>query len=193
MRDDLTASEKRLTAALDRIDRLIDRAAAGGGGDGALHDSRAENQRLSQELSALHERQSATLATCEARLAEAHQRLVAAGQEAARLAAANEALATANRALVEAAALTPDDALQALQAELDALRAARAAEMAQMGDILDTLDRMAAAPSDAAPATAAVSETADLDGEGAEPWPKSNSRSGTRVTLCPARRARSGC
>ena len=157
MRDDLTASEKRLTAALDRIDRLIDRAAAPAADQGALHDSRAENQRLSQELAALHQRQSATLASCEARLAEAHRRLVDAGQEAARLAAANDALAEANRALIDAAGLPQDQALDALQAEIAALRAARAAEVAQMGDIIDTLDRMAGAP--------AAPETADLDQE----------------------------
>lgn len=163
MRDDLTASEKRLTAALDRIGRLIDRAVAAGPGDGgdALQGSRAENQRLAQELAAAHQRQSATLAACEARLAEAHQRLVAAGQEAARLSQANEALAAANRALLDRAGLTCDDALQALQAEVEALRAARAAEMAQMGDIIDTLDRMAGEPA----AAASAPETADLDGE----------------------------
>lgn len=147
MRDDLNASEKRLAAALDRIDRLIDRATQAAPTDAAddsrLQDSRAENQRLSQELAALHEQQAATLASCEARLAEAHGRLVAAGQEAARLSAANEELARANRALIEAAGLPQDEAGQALQAELESLRATRAAEIAQMGDIIDTLDRMA--------------------------------------------------
>ncbi|WP_323715762.1 hypothetical protein [Paracoccus aminovorans] len=153
MRDDLNASEKRLAAALDRIDRLIDRAVRPGPEDGAgesgLDDSRAENRRLSQELAALHERQSATLAACEARLAEAHERLVAAGQEAARLSAANEDLARANRALIDAADLPQDEARRALEAEIESLRAARAAEMAQMGDIIDTLDRMAGADGDA--------------------------------------------
>lgn len=148
MRDDLTASETRLTAALDRIDRLIDRAvgATADADSGAeLQDSRAENRRLSQELAALHERQAESLAACEARLAEAHQRLVAAGQEAARLSAANEELARANRALIDAAGLPQDEARHALEAEVGALRAARAAEVAQMDDIIDTLDRMAGA------------------------------------------------
>ncbi|WP_233253402.1 hypothetical protein [Paracoccus binzhouensis] len=165
MRDDLNASEKRLIAALDRIDQFIDRAAGRRGDpDGAppdpglaaqLHEARSENRRLSQELAALHERQSETLAACEARLAEAHRRLVDAGQEAARLAAANEALAEANRALIDAAGAPGDEVRRAFEAEIESLRAARAAEMAQMGDIIDTLDRLAGTPAADAPPAAA--------------------------------------
>ncbi|MFC3571583.1 hypothetical protein [Paracoccus sp. TOH] len=187
MRDDLNASEKRLIAALDRIDQFIDRAAERRGGpDGImpeeglaaqLHETRGENRRLSQELAALHERQSETLAACEARLAEAHRRLVDAGQEAARLAAANEALAEANRALIDGAGPPGDEIRRALEAEIESLRAARAAELAQMGDIIDTLDRLTApAAAGAQPAGAAEAaapdegagfedENADLDEE----------------------------
>lgn len=168
MRDDLNVSEKRLIAALDRIDQFLDRTAASrhapqpvpANAEAAsqLHELQAENRRLSQELAALHERQSVTLSDCEQRLAEAHRRLVEAGEEAARLSAANEALAEANRALIAAQQGdgAQDEARRALEAEVESLRAARAAEVAQMGEIVDALDRMIEAP---APAEG-VSETA---------------------------------
>ncbi|RKS44103.1 hypothetical protein BDE18_2935 [Paracoccus pantotrophus] len=186
MRDDLNLSEKRLIAALDRIDQFLDRAAARqapqpvpADADAALqlHELQAENRRLSQELAALHARQSDTLSTCEQRLAEAHRRLVEAGEEAARLSAANEALTEANRALIAARQGdgAPDEARRALEAEIESLRAARAAEVAQMGEIVDALDRMIEAPaSDAgvsgdtpAPGPTGMAEHADagLDGE----------------------------
>ncbi|SMO62541.1 hypothetical protein [Paracoccus laeviglucosivorans] len=141
MKDDLNASEKRLIAALDRLDQYIDRTASRAAvpADG-LQD---ENRRLSDELAALHDKQAALIATFETRLAEANDRLSAASDEAARLAAANEDLARANRALLEGVDDAPH---QALQAEIAALRAARDAEVAQMGDIVDTLDRMLGAP-----------------------------------------------
>jgi len=157
MRDDLNGSERRLIAALDRIDQFIDRvaqtgatssdapyAAPEGEAEARLQEISAENQRLSQELAVQHERQAETLATCEARLAEAHQRLVHAGQEIARLARANEVLATANRALIEdrSSDESQDDIRCALEAEIESLRAARDAERAQMDDIIGTLDRM---------------------------------------------------
>lgn len=162
MRDDLNASEKRLIAALDRIDHFIDRATtartaapvptpapvAGGLAEieTQLHAAHHENQRLSGELVLLHERQTALLSNCEMRLAESHERLLGAGQEAARLAAANEALAEANRALIAASGLPADETRLALEAEIESLRAARAAEIAQMGDLLEALDRMIDTP-----------------------------------------------
>ena len=105
MRDDLTASEKRLIAALDRLDHFIDRAALMRGAvvaaepvaddpagiEHSLHAARTENQRLSNELMLAHERQQAQLAASQAELAAAHDRLLAAGQEAARLASEREA------------------------------------------------------------------------------------------------------
>lgn len=132
MKDDLNASEKRLIAALDRIDLLIDRAATAGGGadgDGTPHAA-------PPAASADHD---AALAACEAKLAEALDRLDAAGAEAARLAEANAALVEANAALL-AGAPGATEIRQAFEAELEALRAARAAEMGQVGDILGTLD-----------------------------------------------------
>ncbi|RQP06923.1 MAG: hypothetical protein D1H97_05170 [Paracoccus sp. BP8] len=193
MRDDLNASEKRLIAALDRIDQFLDRAdlarrtASGppaGDAEGAearLRKIQAENQRLSQDLAALHERQAAMLADCEARLAEAHQRLVHAGQEAARLSAANEALAEANRALIAAqgGGESPDETRRALEAEIESLRAARSAEIAQMGEIIDALDRMIDLPPQVGPAGASETGTAAPAEDGpAEPAGRSEEPAG---------------
>lgn len=162
---DISANERRLIAALDRLDHAVERggqrlarlaaAAAGRAAESAPAQPAAAqaaagpslaDQPASAELAALHDRQNATLEAMRTRLAEAHERLAASGEQAARLAAANEALAAANRQLIEAAedwAGQGAGATQAaLQAELEALRAARAAEIAQMGEIMDALDRM---------------------------------------------------
>lgn len=154
MNADLTASEKRLIAALDRIDQFIDRAGAArqappDAADAAAAEAEEEAQRLATELAALRDSHAAALAELEARLAasedalsHANDRLAAAGEEAARLAMANEALAEANRRLIGPPGPEPDEIRRALEAEVDALRQARAAEIGQIGDIVDTLDRM---------------------------------------------------
>ncbi|MDT1061802.1 hypothetical protein RM190_08035 [Paracoccus sp. CPCC 101403] len=143
MKDDLNASEKRLIAALDRldsfIDRMADRAAAPGPDSG--------QDAPDPDLAARFDEQAEELTQLEERLAATNERLDSAGEEIARLAAANEALVSANRALIAAQpASARDDIRDALQAELDSLRAARAAEIGQMSDIAGTLDRMLGAP-----------------------------------------------
>lgn len=155
MTGDLTVSEKRLIAALDRIDYTIERAAASLRGTSPAPEgaadlaSQAENQRLVAELAAAQERQEAALHVLETRLAQAHARLDEAGQQAARLVAANEALTHANRQLLSKADSDGADGADiraALEAEVEALRAARAAEIAQMGEIIESIDRLTLAP-----------------------------------------------
>lgn len=178
MRDDLTASEKRLIAALDRLDHFIDRAALmrgeavaappiaedPAGIEHSLHAAQTENQRLSGELMLAHERQQAQLVASEAKLAATHDRLLAAGQEAARLAATNETLVAANRALIAATGEPADEIRLALEAEIKSLRAIRDAEIAQMGDLLSMLDQMIGTPApepvEAAPVNTASARTA---------------------------------
>lgn len=168
MRDDLNASEKRLIAALDRIDHFLDRTglmpavADTSGIEAELRQAQGENERLSQELLRLHERQAAEMEEREARLLDMQGRLQATGQEAARLSSANEALAAANRALTAGTGQPADDARRALEAEVESLRAARAAEIAQMGDVVDALDRMIGTP--APEMTEAVAAPADKAG-----------------------------
>ncbi|MDP5306182.1 hypothetical protein [Paracoccus spongiarum] len=156
---DISVSERRLSAALDRIDQLLEGGAGRPGTfaaepDAALRDQLAElqaqNTRLAAELAALRTDQGGPL---EATLAEARNRLGGASEQAARLAAANDDLAAANRALIEAArgdGGAEQASIEALEAEIEALRAARAAEIAQMGDIMLELERLLA-PHDARP------------------------------------------
>lgn len=154
---DFSAAERRLTAALERLDRSVETAArrmaqrpgamAEAADPPTLRDAATpQPSQPSAEIAALHDRQAATLEAMQIRLAEAHERLADAGDSAAGLAAANEALALANRELIEqlrGAGAGADAAIRAaLDAEIESLRAARAAEVAQMGEILDALDRM---------------------------------------------------
>lgn len=141
MKNDLNASEKRLIAALDRINGFIDRMATAG--PGQRRDANAEGPSPDEDFAALCEEQAEQLAELEARLAATDDRLNAAGEEIARLAAANEALASANRALIASQPeSSPGEIRHALEAELDSLRSTRDAERGQVSEIVDTLDRL---------------------------------------------------
>ena len=134
---DISVSERRLTAALDRIDQYLDRG-------GMVSPSSGPDLRTELEAA-------------QARIAELTEQLSRVGngdgqarepelaQHAARLAAANDELAAANRALIEAAA-GEGDGLEAvsvaLEAEIEALRAARAAESAQLASLLAEVERL---------------------------------------------------
>lgn len=137
MMGDLTVSEKRLIAALDRIDRSIERAASG----------------LRAVADAGVQPQGDELAGLQVRLDEMHEKLGRMGAQAARLAAANEGLSQANRLLLSKAdsgGIGADEERAALEAEIEALRAARDAEIGQVGDILQALDGLLGASPDAA-------------------------------------------
>lgn len=148
---DFSAAERRLIAALERLDHCVAVAAQR---LAAQEPQAVAGQPAaplppappSAEIAALHDRQAATLEAMAMRLAEANERLAAAGEAGARLAAANDDLARANRDLIAQLRSNGADAetavRAALDAEIEALRAARAAEVAQMGEILDALDRM---------------------------------------------------
>lgn len=159
MKDDLNASEKRLIAALDRIDSFIDRAAdlrragaghappAAGEAVAELAESRARNQRLSDELAALRASHSSAVAGFEARLKVLNDRLHEAEARTVDLSRANDALAAANRALFDPDPALPGEAIRrALEAEIESLRAARQAERGKLGEIIDSLDRMLGVP-----------------------------------------------
>lgn len=133
---EISASERRLSAALDRIDQLLEAGTARPRGP---QENAGDDPRLGQLETALSE--------TEARLREAQD-------GAARLSAANDELAAANRLLIEAAetgGVTRDEALEALQAEIAALRAAREAEIAQMAEIMAELARLLPADGDDMP------------------------------------------
>lgn len=156
---DLSAAERRLIAALDRMDHAVERAARRMAELAAARPAPSapagpDAADVSAEIAALHDRQAVTVEAMQQQLGRAHERLAETGARAAQLAAANDALARANRQLSELAGGAPADwareggaaILAALEAELAALRAARAAEIAHMGEILDALDRMLGVP-----------------------------------------------
>ena len=177
---DIAASERRLAAALDRIDYILENAPArpepseaGSVADDSvlrsrLEDARAENARLAAELQVLRDKQGQTL---DQALSDTRDRLTGAARETARLAAANDELAAANRALI-AAQGSQDGGTAATQsayeAEIESLRAARAAEIAQMGDLMAELERLLKAGdgtidgSSAGPDYAEEGETPDM-------------------------------
>lgn len=117
-------SEKRLIAALGRIDRALDAAqAALPAGDAAAPVS--ESGESAAELSALRDENTGL-----------KRRLAEAGEDAARLARANEKLAAENERLADG----QGEAEAALRAEIEALKAARTAEIAALDDIMTTLE-----------------------------------------------------
>ena len=174
---DIAASERRLAAALDRIDYVlenaparVDEAAVSTAEDSALQaqlaEAQAENARLAADLQALHDARGQTL---EQSLADVGDRLTGAGREAARLAAANDDLSAANRALIAAQGGNGDAEAAihaAYEAEIESLRAARAAEIAQMGDIMAELERLLGA-SEAAAAQSGTAKPDDALPDGA--------------------------
>lgn len=151
---DITASERRLSAALDRLDHLLEVAPPRpASDDGAVQDltrqlqeQQARNADLQRQLDDLRHR-SDDDGGLQARLDQA-------AEQVARMAAANEDLITANRDLLDAHAtggIGPDEGRAALEAEIAALRAARAAEMAQMSEIMTELERLLADDGTGAP------------------------------------------
>ncbi len=124
---DISVSERRLSAALDRIDQFLDRGGVVATSSGS--DLRAELEAAQAQVDALTER-----------LGQDDM-----ADQAVRLAAANDELAAANRALIEAAAEgnnAVEAVSQALEAEIEALRAARAAEAAQLGALMAEVERL---------------------------------------------------
>lgn len=146
---DIKASERRLAAALDRIDYLLETAAPRqGGASGAdpalqarLDQALADNDRLQAALEAMRP----PLQSGDDLAATGDDRLIDLADHAARLSQANEELVAANRGLIEALAGQTDEVeavAVALEAEIEALRAARAAEIAQIAEIMAELQRM---------------------------------------------------
>lgn len=134
---DISVSERRLTAALDRIDQYLDRGGVVSGSQNP--DLRAELDAAHAQIAALTEQVSRQGADA----SDSHDL----ADHAARLAAANDDLAAANRILIGASSGDGDriEAVSvALEAEIEALRAARAAESAQLGALLAEVERLLA-------------------------------------------------
>lgn len=157
---DISASERRLSAALDRLDQLLDTQpaavpAAAPGEDPAqiaaltlqLEQLQAENDQLRQapavEAPAVQPDQDTVRPDQDQD--DLRRQLDEATQRNAEMAVANDQLAEANRNLIEAqetGGIGADEIRDALEAEVKALRAARQAEIAQMGEIMAELERL---------------------------------------------------
>ncbi|MEO1911611.1 MAG: hypothetical protein ABGX10_14440 [Paracoccus sp. (in: a-proteobacteria)] len=157
---DISASERRLSAALDRLDQLLDTQpaavpAAASGEDPAqiaaltlqLEQLQAENDQLRQapavEAPAVQPDQDTVQPDQDQD--DLRRQLDEATQRNAEMAVANDQLAEANRNLIEAqetGGIGADEIRDALEAEVKALRAARQAEIAQMGEIMAELERL---------------------------------------------------
>ncbi|MFC0199427.1 hypothetical protein [Paracoccus rhizosphaerae] len=156
---DITASERRLSAALDRLDQLLEAGQKRGGGDPdaladltrRLAEAEGRNADLERQLS------EGQPAADMSQLSDLQARLETATEQSARLSAANEDLMAANRNLIDAeetGGVGEDERREALEAEIGALRAAREAEMAQMSEIMAELERLLAQDQAAVPAVA---------------------------------------
>ena len=156
---DITASERRLSAALDRLDQLLEAGQKRDGDHpGALADltrrlaeAESRNADLERQLS------EGQPAADTSQLFDLQARLETASEQSARLSAGNEDLMAANRNLIDAeqtGGVGEDERREALEAEIAALRAAREAEMAQMSEIMTELERLLAQDQAAAPSVA---------------------------------------
>jgi hypothetical protein len=170
---DLTAYERRITAALDRIARRIEAGGAPGSAPAtpappqpssedaatiaqlraALEKERATNAQLSERLASARQRQDGQLGQLERRVARLTEQLDLQSLEMLRLKKANTRLMEANAALREAYVENfPDHQLinRSISADLEALQAERRAEMAEMEEILSELKPLVATENRAA-------------------------------------------
>jgi predicted nucleic acid-binding Zn-ribbon protein len=145
--------EKRITAALERIGKGVDRLAqaprsapsASGGADAALRaqleDEKALNTQLQEKLRAAKERESK--GDLQEKIDRLTQQLDVQGLELQRMrrtaAGLRDQLAALRAAQAEGVA-EPQLINKAMAAELDALRAERLTEVAQIDEILAALD-----------------------------------------------------
>lgn len=169
---DLAPVERRLSAALERIARQLDKGAKPAKGSlfglgpradhgpdpeqaatiaslrDALEKERAANAQLSERVHQVKQRQETTIAQLERRLARLTEQLDLQSLEMLRLKKANAKLIESNKGLREAQVEGfPDATLinRSISAELEALQAERRAEMAEMEEILAELKPLLAA------------------------------------------------
>lgn len=154
---DIAGLERRLSSALERIAKGLERKARSGTGPAvgavaegsgvtqlreALEKERSANAQLSERVHQVKQRQETTIAQLERRLARLTEQLDLQSLEMLRLKKANARLMDANHALREASdagALESKLVNTSIAAELEALQAERRAEMAEMEEILAEL------------------------------------------------------
>ncbi|WP_413870089.1 hypothetical protein [Albidovulum sp.] len=157
---DIAELERRISAALARIDAGIEGLAAmppaaPEPGPTAIRDDaeiarladeleaeRTANAQLTERVRAIKEKQEGVVAGLETKVERLTGQMDAADAEIQRLKRLNEELSEANRALAAAAAAgvaEPELINRSMTSELEAMRAARSAEIAEMNEILAEL------------------------------------------------------
>ncbi len=144
---DISALEARITAALDRIRRGLDRPSQDNsqGPDAelqeALDQERATNAELVARVRSLKERQDTQVASLTARVETQRTQLMQLDEELQQLRASNIQLRGLNTKLREAvtAGLAPELHDAAVAAEIEALHAQRSADAAEIDAIIAEL------------------------------------------------------
>jgi len=152
---DITELERRITAALKRIDAGVDAMAkvpADGGADGggdevtalkeALEVEKNTNAQLEERVAAIKDKQETLVKDLEGKIADLAATVTLQKTDAerllmvnAQLRESNEELRTANEGGVGDAGMIN----KAIQAELDALHATRKSDLAELETIMDEL------------------------------------------------------
>ncbi|MDP5362225.1 MAG: hypothetical protein NWP79_08790 [Paracoccaceae bacterium] len=142
---DISALEGRITAALDRIRRGLDRPVGDGAADAALQvaldEERASNAELVERVRLLKERQDTQVASLTARVETQRNQLMQLDEELQQLRASNVQLRDMNTKLREAVTtgLAPELHDAAVATEIEALHAQRSADAAEVDAILAEL------------------------------------------------------
>lgn len=147
---DIAELERRITAALDRASKALERLGAASGDSGDAEALRAEleaervaNQQLEERVRAIKDKQETMIARLEGEVSRLREALTARDGEVQRMRSVNDELRASNKALREANAKGLPDAdmvNSAMVAELEGLRAQRAAERAEIDEVLATLE-----------------------------------------------------
>lgn len=155
---DIAELERRISAALARIDAGVEALAAVPPAapapeaardeaevarlTEALEEERTANAQLAERVRAIREKQESTIGALERTVERLAGQVDAADAEIRRLKQINEDLTEANRALratAVAGLAEPDLINRSMMTEIEAMRAARAAEIAEMNGILAEL------------------------------------------------------
>ena len=151
--NDISELERRITAALERVGRAMDKlgavsAGSAGGEDAAalaaeLEAERVANAQLEERVRAIKEKQETTVAGLQAEVTRLRAAVESRDGALQRMRGVNAELRDTNRALREANAeglAEPHLVNSSMMSELEALRAAQAADRAEIDDILATLE-----------------------------------------------------
>ncbi|MEJ6401680.1 hypothetical protein [Yoonia sp. 2307UL14-13] len=135
---DISALERRITAALDRIRQGV---ATHAGGSDALAAEQAKNAELVRRVEELKARQDTQVADLTAKVAAQKEQLKALDGQLQGLRQSNAQMREMNTALREAVTqgLAPELVDQAVASEIAALQAQRAADAAELDAILAEL------------------------------------------------------